>query len=441
MQQIKSVLRSVRRRLDRNPRLLLHSSHAAWVKASRKYPSRKINQNQSVISKLENGLVDGISIHKNLISYPLSKERYDQGEYLGGLINSNTYELVKEAIHSGSQLYGGEHLCQKLPSFEIQSDIKKDLSQVPEIEAIVLFGGILFNHFGHFLLESLGRLWAYKFVKELDPYICFYAPDGIPDYLRRSNFVNQIMTGFGIPHDRLIFINSLVKLKEVIVPCQKYGWGIFKKPDSVFLDFVKSFSFKNDVPKEFTDVDKIYVSRTRLPFKSGMNTHGRMIAERLFEEYLTANGYQVLYPERYHLFQQLSIYNNAKKIIFSSGSALHACILLPDLRADVAIIARWQDPKDNLFHTEQFQGYGKSVLGIDALRGQYQLGLEHWDALSDVDWYKASLLLKEQGFVNTDFSSFNHLDPRHLIRSELENYIQEVLHDHRFTDFMMQLKE
>jgi hypothetical protein len=437
MERIKNVLRSTFRRLDRNPGLLLHSDQTALRKAYSEHLSTKGDQNLQLMSKIENGLFNGISIRRDLISYPLNNKKYDECEYQGGLIEIKSQALVKEAIHLGSQKFGDESLCQRLPDIELQ----KDLSKVPKIENIVLYGGILFNHFGHFLLESLGRLWAYEYVKELNPYICFYAPQGIPDYLRKNHYMNQVMAGFGIPLERLIFMDELLQLKEVIVPEQKYGWGFFKKPDATFLNFVRGFSFKNNLPKEFEHTDRIYVSRTKLPFKSGMNTHGRIIAEHLFEEYLLANGYKILYPERYNLFQQLSIYNHAKKIIFSSGSALHACILLPELEADVAIIARWQDPTDNLFHIEQFQGYGKPVLGIDALKGQFQLGLEYWDALSEVDWYKASLMLEEKGFVDRSFGQFNHLNAQQLVRSELENYIQEILHDHRFTDFMMKLKE
>jgi hypothetical protein len=437
MERIKNILRSTLRRLDRKPALLLHSHQTALRKASSEPLGAKSDRNLQLLSKIENGLCDGISLYRDLISYPLNNKKYDEREYQGGLVEIKSQALVKEAIHLGSQKFGDESLCQRLPDIELQ----KDLSKVPKIETPVLYGGILFNHFGHFLLESLGRLWAYEYVKELNPCICFYAPQGVPDYLRNNHYMNQVMTGFGIPLERLIFINELVQLKGVIVPEQKYGWGFFKKPDATFLNFVRSFSFSNNLPKEFEQIERVYVSRTKLPFKSGMNTHGRIIAEHLFEEYLLANGYKILYPERYNLFQQLSIYNHAKKIIFSSGSALHSCILLPDLEADVAIIARWQDPTDNLFHIEQFQGYGKPVLGIDVLKGQFQLGLEYWDALSEVDWYKASLMLEEKGFVDGSFSSFNDLNSKQLVRSELESYIQEIIYDHRFTDFMMKLKE
>jgi hypothetical protein len=252
-----------------------------------------------------------------------------------------------------------------------------------------------------------------------------------------------VLTGFGIPHKKLIFLDQSVRLKKVIIPYQKYGTlnEYAKDLDPVFQNFVKKFRFKNDIPKGFERADRIYVSRSKLPIDAG-----RVIGETLFEEYLISNGYKILYPERYSLFQQLTIYNNAKKIIFCSGSAVHTCILLPDLKADVAIIARakWQCPDDNLFLMQQFQGYGKDVLGIDTLRGQYQFeqfesNFEH--ALAEVDWYKASLLLEKQGFVDNPFNSFEQINYSSLVKHELQNYIQAISENSRFIDFMMNFKE
>ena len=425
------TLRFLFKYLNKKSNLFFHPPDKILTRLIKK--DENTNQNQSIINQIEieNDLVDSISIYENIISVPLEKIE-DSNFYYGGLINEK-YKLIKEAIH-----FDAGHSIQKLStSFDTQKIFNQS---IPEIEDAVVFGGILFNHFGHFLLDSLARLWAYKFVEKLNPYIFFYAPWGKPNYLEKNNYVNQILTGFGIPHEKIVFIDRLIKFKKIIVPHQKYGSDYTENPDSIFLDFVRDFKIKNDLPKEFEKADKIYVSRSKMPI-----TSGRIIAESLFEEYLISNGYKILYPERYNLFQQLTIYNNAKKIIFCSGSALHACILLPNLSADVAIIARWKDPNDNLYLTKQFRGYGKSVLGIDALRGQYCFSTHssdyaYVDALSDVDWYKASIFLERQGFVDTLFNNFNELDYSNIVRGELQEYMQKkflYIQSPKFIDFIM----
>lgn len=415
--------------LKRNPSLIFYSHQVALAKMNQKSSLNGINK--SKILEIENKLIDKISIHKEVISYPLMQKRNNQsmGEFFsGGLIDSRSHKLIASAIH-----YNGVSYCQELPN-----SYKKDFIQdcLP-IKHTILFGGILYNHFGHFLAESLSRMYAYNFVREYDPYILFYAPWGVPNYLEKTNYVNQILSGFNIPIKKLIFINREARIKKVLIPNQEYGFGYMDKPDPIFLDFIRTFKFKSKIPKGFENADKIYVSRAKLP-----NTKGKSIAENLFEEYLISNGYKVFYPESYNLFEQLTLYKNAKHIIFSDGSAVLACILTPDLIADIAIIARRRDPRRNIQScTDCFKGYGKNILWIDTVTGQYQFGLETYDALSEINWYEASILLQNHQFVDTLFNNFVQIDYSNLVRYELRNYINEVSEDSRFIDFMMNLKE
>ncbi|PZV14491.1 MAG: hypothetical protein DCF20_12645 [Pseudanabaena sp.] len=425
--------------------MLIHSRSLTFIfkqlKGIKRFFLRHMGKTKKFLRRLHNRAANSlfslpkadneISIHAQVIAYPLKELAHL--DYSGGLINSTTHKLIAESIY-----YKEEIPCQHFTNFNTQENLDLD---VPEFEDTCLYIGILFNHYGHFLLESLGRLWAYESVKELNPYICFYAPWGVPKYLEENNYVNQVLTGFKIPHERLIFLEHLVRLKKVVVPQQKYGYGYLRNPDSVFFNFVKTFSFKDHTPQGFENADKIYVSRAKLPFSIKGNVCGRAIAESVFEEYLISNDYKIFYPEFYNLFEQLTVYKNAKKIIFSSGSALHTCILLPDLQADVAIISRSQDPGNNLVFEEQFQGYRKTVFWAYAIRAQYQFGLDSWAALSDIDYYKASILLEKQGFVDKIFNNFNQHDYSNIVRSEIQNYIQSISNDTNFINFMTMLKE
>ena len=398
-----------------------------------KFP--KTNFFKSKILKVEKKLIDEILIYEEVLSYPLARSLVQDTEYTkysGGLINTKTYQLIAEAVHTDEGNY-----CQELPTFNFHELAHKKIS---ELKYPLLFGGILFNNFGHFLLESLSRLWAYDFVREIDPYILFYTPYGYPDYLDKNNYINQVLTGFGIPLKRIVFINQLVKIDKVLIPIQKYGHGYLTNPDAIFLNFIRSFRFKHDTPKGFENADKIYVSRSKMPIDSG-----KPIAENLFEEYLLSNGYKVFYPEKFSLYQQLTVYHNAKKIIFCDGGAIHTCILLADLQADIAIIVRRRDPRwSGRFMAEQFEGYGKSVLWIDEVSGQYQFGRETWDALSSVNWYKVSISLENERFVNTRFNSFNQTEYSNLAKYELKKYIQKLSNSNNndsFIEFMMGIKE
>jgi hypothetical protein len=377
------------------------------------------------------GPANGISLHENVISYPLVPV-FDEkrlGEYfLGGLADATTRKLIPEAIH-----YNGVAYSQSLPASHVE---KFPLNDCLAIRQPVLFGGVLYNHFAHFVAESIHRLYAYPMFRNIDPYLLFQTPWGLPKYLETNNYANQVLTGFGIPVERLIFVDRVARIAEVIVPTQKYGFGFLHKPDLTFVGFARSFRFPNNVPEGFERAEKIYVSR------SGLRKRGAQIGEKIFEEYLTNEDYKVFHPERYTLFEQLAVYTHAKRLIFSEGGALLSCVLLPDLKAEVAVICRRRDPRRNVsMATACLQGYGKRILWIDAVRGQYQFGLETWDALADIDWHEVGRRLCERGFTGNPFRILTDDEHSSLLRSDLKDYLREISGDSRFVEQMVKLKE
>lgn len=256
-----------------------------------------------------------------------------------------------------------------------------------------------------------------------------------PDYLSRTNFINQALSGFKIPPNKLIFSKHPIGFKKIIIPSQKYGFGYLENPDDIFLDFIQKFKFKHITPPGFENADKVYVSRTKLP-----EADSKIVGESLFEEYLISEGYKIFHPEEFSLFQQLTVYENAKKIIFCDGSAAHSCILLPNLQADLAVIIR---SKGSLIKNNprfrQFCGYGKYVLWIDALKEQYQFGMPITFALSTADWYQVSVSLQKQDFVIKPFYQFNNINYPELVRRDLVKFIREISSLPGFIDFMMNL--
>src|SRR5262249_23029959 len=120
-----------------------------------------------------------LSVFTKPISIPLTSGAVDI-DFFGGLVDGNTNELIKEAV---LLRYG--KLCQRLPD---DRSLLAGATSLTEHSGIFLFGGVLLDNFGHFLLESLSRLWAYSLVKEIDPLIFYYAPWGIPDYKNKGHY-------------------------------------------------------------------------------------------------------------------------------------------------------------------------------------------------------------------------------------------------------------
>jgi hypothetical protein len=171
----------------------------------------------------------------------------------------------------------------------------------------------------------------------------------------------------------------------------------------------------------------VYVAR--LP-ASG---RGAQIGERAFADALALDGYAVFRPERHSLVEQLTVYSRAEHVVFAEGSAVLGCVLLPDLTAEVAVVARRRDPvRDVRTATDCFRGYGKDVLWIDAVGRQFSFGLESWDALAEIDWSFVSRALSDAGFVTPAFA-VECSDAQ--LRNELRAFVRELLDEPRALDF------
>lgn len=369
-----------------------------------------------------------LQLFENVISFPVTDTASGYG-YYGGLVDPSSLQLIEEAI-----LLRNDKLCQQLPD-KMRNQLKQHKHQ--RVEATIFYGGILINNYGHFLVESLGRLWAYAKCKQFDPYILFYTSWGMPAYWKKDHYMNLALKAFGIPVDKVIIFPDIVELKTVIVPAQKYGFGIFTHPDPVFMKFIRSFSLPANMPKGIDRADKIYVSRSRMPFHLG-----KLIGESRFEKFLEREGYLIFHPQDHTLYEQLNVYRQAKKIIFCDGSAVHTCILTPDLEASVAIIARRRDSRWNYQEiTGQFMGYKKPVLWVDEVLWQYRFGVESWDAVAEVDWYKVSLDLKKEGYLNGVYEEYLQPDYNRYRRSEFEAFVRSMANVAAFVNYLEKQKE
>src|SRR5215203_5399204 len=221
---LKQLIRFGLRFIKRSRGFSFFSAEKAWKNAT-------ISKNQpgedDITKIIAKHTTIGLLLKEDVISVPLIKGK--EKEYYGGLVDSKTGKLIDEAIH-----FDGDRSQEFSEQEEISTETK--------INQVVFFGGILYAHFGHVLLDSISRLWAYSLVKELDPYIYFYVPWDTPKYLEKNNYVYQILKGFNIPHKKIIFSAEPAKLEKVIIAPQKYGYGLCKSPDEHFMKFIRSFT-------------------------------------------------------------------------------------------------------------------------------------------------------------------------------------------------------
>lgn len=206
-----------------------------------------------------------------------------------------------------------------------------------------LFGGMLQNeHFGHFLIESLSRIWATQYLSHEFDSIVFYPR--IPS-LPIPSFVIQLFDLLEI-EAKVKIVTSITKFDLLAVPTQivdRCSGVIYGHPVVRSL-FSKLSKISSGGPK------KIYISRSHLKANDGA-----ILLEKIIEENLKNEGYEIVYPEKISIREQLDIYNSADILIFSDGSALHLYALISKPYQKVFIV--WRKKMNGIFDW-QIQSFG-----------------------------------------------------------------------------------
>ncbi|WP_309668203.1 glycosyltransferase family 61 protein [Tabrizicola sp.] len=203
-------------------------------------------------------------------------------------------------------------------------------------EGAWVFGGLLFNHFGHALIYSTARLWAVR--KLLD--------DGVPlqgvlfhrrytaDPAHDPEIPRNAAAIFGVfaPDVPVVATAENEEVEDLYIPSQ----GISTTPE-LFAGLPEQRRFFRDsaakIPPNSEPRD-IYVSRTKTGWK------GNHLFEREIERALAEAGYHVFHPQFHTLADQIATYRSARRLIAVDGSALHVVAMAVPADAKVAVITR-----------------------------------------------------------------------------------------------------
>jgi capsular polysaccharide biosynthesis protein len=198
-----------------------------------------------------------------------------------------------------------------------------------------IYGGPLLPAYGHFLLESLARLWAAPSFPH-SPIVWTVNSAQPGDHI--LPWMRESLDLLGL-NNTVRLIREPTLIERLIVPAP--GFEIqyrFGRHHSKFLARLEWTPVRNR---------KLWLSRSGVDQEFG---HGRTMLETA----LVANGWTVIRPENMSLAEQLSEFATAERIAGEQGSALHGLIFLrpaPGLRLDV--FARDPDLKGHLINANQ----------------------------------------------------------------------------------------
>lgn len=234
----------------------------------------------------------------------------------------------------------------------------RDVPAAGAVEALMgayIFAGPLFDHFGHFLLESLSRLWFIKSRPDLPILWCPVSGQGvikpwmraILDLLDVKNPIHILNAPTMV--ETLLVADDGYMIQTAMTELQRAAFAVYPA-------------------KPVTRGKKVWLSR------AGLDS-GRYLNDDVLERLLARSGWTLFRPEDHALPDQLAMLADAERIAGVEGSAFHSLMFISGLRARVDIIPRGRLLSKN-FTTlaaacgfDQYVHYFPSVLWSDNLPG------------------------------------------------------------------------
>lgn len=251
-----------------------------------------------------------------------------------------------------------------------------------------LFGGMFYGHFGHFITETISRLWAAN-----DHY------DGIVFTPKHATFTNfkkphrELFKILGINSPMLILSNPTM-VENLTVPGQGFGLGDIASGTEEFRNFLRETVGK--IPAN--GPEKIYISRTKYIAAGGL------LGEMILEENLGRSGYTAVFPEQLTWTDQIALYRAAKKIISLDTSALHMVGMASNPDKDIAVILRRNNSEHHSMRLQLKGMMGKDPLLINSLVAEYIVPGKkaNHNSWGQVNFNEVHASLLEHGYLDSD---------------------------------------
>ena len=259
-----------------------------------------------------------------------------------------------------------------------------------------MYGGVLFGHFGHFLMDSLARVWATERLADRIESILFTPKTNAGNLANMLKVQTPLFRALGV-ENRIQLIVEPTEVERLFVPRQGIGIAGWDNGMPAFRDYMRRKGGKHIEP---SGGDRIYVSRSALP-----KGRASILGEKRLEEYLQSCGFEIMYPEKLGKEEQIARYRAARFIVSPDGSPLHLLAYVGHSDQSVAIIARRSASTHNVFEAQLKAFTGARAVTINCLLGDWlpegatRAGRTSW---GELDFAMLHGLLRDNGFIPAD---------------------------------------
>jgi hypothetical protein len=262
-------------------------------------------------------------------------------------------------------------------------------AEAAQLRGCYMFGGMFWHHFGHFLFETLARLWAVAQLRERIDGIVFFVPRPMDGISPMHQDVFPLM-GIDIP---IILMQEPKRIEKLYVPRQGCGFGGLASGTPAFRDYMHGHLWK--VPPKGKGT-KIYLTREGYGLK-----RGGYVAEELLRARLEAEGYVAYSPERESFKEQVATYLGASHVLGPDSSAMHLVgFAVPDKTHVGMILRRVGGEQEMLPQIAGFTGRVPTVVnGIRRMLRRDNMKNQTWAMFAEIDLPLIGRKLAEAGFI------------------------------------------
>jgi hypothetical protein len=203
-----------------------------------------------------------------------------------------------------------------------------------------------------------------------------------------QDFVN--LMGRDIPI-RIVRIPTSVE--QLLVPGQGFGLGAMSQGTPQFRTAMTR-NFAKDIPPD--GAKKLYISRSAIGPR-----RGGVLFERVLEQHLTTQGYDIFHPQKHALSDQIKRYKAARLIVAAEGSALHLLAMVGRADQNVGIVPRRISgaTRNIINHLESFTGRRPHLLqALNRTWMPKESARKHL-SVAELDFPHLQTLMEAGGFI------------------------------------------
>lgn len=287
---------------------------------------------------------------------------------------------------------------------------------------------MLFRTWGHFISDSICRLWflqsdAFKNHFKNCPLVCLLGRS-TESCFRDYQSYKRLLEILEVDFDKILPITQPTQFEKIIVPDVSFTLRNFTAQYRETIDRIRHFALKNRTP----------ISNKKIYYFHGI----RQLGEERLAEYFKAKGYEIVRPEKLTLDEQLNLLINCESFASPLGSISHNSVFLRDGTEAIFVVRSLSDLSNS---------YQQTLNQVNSIKANYiDSSLQLFGSFAGSYCYIISEQLKRffgdkwDGYEEDDFKFFlQHI--KDSLRRNIEfipnarKYYGSVLED-----FMAQLK-